>query len=162
MNWDALGAIGEIVGALGVIASLLYLALQIRNDASARRADTSHAQSRMLTEAQRDIASSPGLADIFYKGVSDYDALTGPEKVRFNASVGTSFRAFEDTFHRHAEGHLDEKLWQSIDRPIEEFVNTPGIRKWWESRNSWFSDEFRRFVESKMKAELRNMYEGEN
>ena len=57
MNWEAIGAIGEFVGALGVITSLIYLAIQIRSDAAARRAETSHAQSRMLSEAQTMIAS---------------------------------------------------------------------------------------------------------
>ena len=30
MNWEALGAVGEIVGALAVVVTLAYLALQVR------------------------------------------------------------------------------------------------------------------------------------
>jgi len=30
MNWDAIGAVGEIVGALGVVVTVGYLALQVR------------------------------------------------------------------------------------------------------------------------------------
>ncbi len=29
MNWDAIGAVGEVLGAIGVIASLVYLATQV-------------------------------------------------------------------------------------------------------------------------------------
>ena len=32
MNWEAAGAIGEIVGAIGVLATLIYLAAQIRDN----------------------------------------------------------------------------------------------------------------------------------
>ncbi len=32
MNWDAIGAIGEILGALGVLVTLVYLATQIREN----------------------------------------------------------------------------------------------------------------------------------
>jgi hypothetical protein len=161
MNWEAIGAVGEIIGATGVIASLMYLAIQIRSDAAAKRADTSHAQSKMLADAQNSIAASPGLAEVFHKGVSDYAALTGPEKVRFNAAVGSTFRAFEDTFHRHTEGHLDEKLWHGIDKPIDDFINTPGIRVWWGIRKDWFSVEFKEHVESKMEEEFRDLYESD-
>jgi hypothetical protein len=39
MNWDAVGAIGEIIGAVAVIAALIYLAIQIREGARASRLD---------------------------------------------------------------------------------------------------------------------------
>ncbi len=38
MNWDAVGAIGEIVGAAAVVATLLYLAIQVRNSTVQARA----------------------------------------------------------------------------------------------------------------------------
>jgi hypothetical protein len=38
MNWDAIGAIAETLGAVGVIASLLYLSTQVRDSRRALRA----------------------------------------------------------------------------------------------------------------------------
>ena len=41
MNWEAIAAVAELLGALGVIASLVYLAGQVRSNASrARQAPT--------------------------------------------------------------------------------------------------------------------------
>jgi hypothetical protein len=40
MNWDAIGAIGEIVGAIAVLATLIYLAIQIRQNSAIQRAQT--------------------------------------------------------------------------------------------------------------------------
>ena len=40
MNWDAIGAIGEIVGALAVLATLIYLAIQVRQNSVLQRAQT--------------------------------------------------------------------------------------------------------------------------
>ena len=51
MNWEAVGAIGEVVGALGVIATLLYLAIQIRRSTAQARSD-SHIK---LNEVSRNL-----------------------------------------------------------------------------------------------------------
>jgi len=49
MNWDAIGAVGEILGALAVFASLIYLALQIKQNTQSLRASAKHeATSRQL------------------------------------------------------------------------------------------------------------------
>ena len=43
MNWEAMGAIGEIVGAVGVIATLGYLAFQVRQNSNVTRSATRQA-----------------------------------------------------------------------------------------------------------------------
>ena len=43
MNWEAIGAVGEVAGAIGVIATLLYLAAQIRQNTRAMRGATQDA-----------------------------------------------------------------------------------------------------------------------
>ena len=54
MNWEAASAIGEIVGAIGVMASLVYLAVQIRTNSEDVRDNTTFAIVQMLVEARRD------------------------------------------------------------------------------------------------------------
>jgi hypothetical protein len=61
MNWDALGAIAELVGAIGVVASLFYVASQIRRNSSALEAATNQAvsdstQQRLLAPAQSPLS----------------------------------------------------------------------------------------------------------
>ena len=57
MNWEATGAIGEVVGAAGVIASLMYLAVQIRqNTKSVRRASARQS-------SEKNAVALRGLAD---------------------------------------------------------------------------------------------------
>ena len=57
MNWEALGAVAELLGAIGVIASLFYVASQIRRnsesvEAATARALTDATQTRLLAAAQ--------------------------------------------------------------------------------------------------------------
>lgn len=81
MNWDAIGAIGEIFGALGVILSLIYLSLQIRKSDRTARAESI----RTVLDGFRDRTflqgyTNPEIPRLLAKGLSDLNSLTANEK----------------------------------------------------------------------------------
>ena len=82
VNWEAIGAIGEVVGAAGVIASLLYLAVQIRGDARAKRATTVHQQSEAFRSFLKMIATDDELGSIYLRGLRDFESLDESASVR--------------------------------------------------------------------------------
>jgi hypothetical protein len=150
MNWDAIGAVGEAVGATGVIISLLYLAVQIRGDAREKRATRTHEQAGAIADVQLAIANSPVLADIFLRGLRDFSSLNGAELPQFSALSSTLCRLWEDHFFQWSEGHYDQKVWRGIDASISDLFSMPGLQVWWKTRSHWFSDEFKELVEKKI------------
>jgi hypothetical protein len=62
MNWDAIGAIGETVGALAVILTLAYLAVQIRQNALATQTASHHAVTDSLNQGNLAMAQDAALA----------------------------------------------------------------------------------------------------
>jgi hypothetical protein len=84
MNWDAIGAVSEMFAALGVVASLLYLAIQIRRSDQTARAES--LQALWNGARDRSFAASytdPEVADLLASGLSDFDSLDSSEKRRF-------------------------------------------------------------------------------
>ena len=96
MNWDALGAIAEVLGAIGVIATLGYLALQIRQNTAAQSAATELEKSSAYSRFHSNIARSETLADIWEKGFEDEASLTPHEKRRFIWIIADYFLSAED------------------------------------------------------------------
>jgi hypothetical protein len=85
MNWEALGAIAELRGAIGVIATLFYLASQIRQNTKSIRAST-------FQETMRDISSladlttqHPEVARAYLTGMNDLASPPADDRVRFGA-----------------------------------------------------------------------------
>ena len=92
MNWPAIGAIAELLGAAGVIASLLYLARQIRNSAAeGRRAAAEAVLTKMMTAFQHTSAH-PQLADVFLRGSTDLTSLSPQEALQFSSLLHSFVR----------------------------------------------------------------------
>ena len=71
MNWNAIGAMGEILGAVGVIITLIYLARQIRQNTRATRLATAQSVSAAARDWNRPLLLDPELAWTFQVGTED-------------------------------------------------------------------------------------------
>jgi hypothetical protein len=152
VNWEAIGAVGEVAGAAGVIISLLYLAVQIRGDARAKRAATVHEQSAAFRDLLQILASDEELADVYLRGLREFGSINDSEFVRFSSTLGFMFRVFEESFYQWKEGNLDAHLWNGFEAPIADMLAYPGAREWWSTRSHWYSPQFRDFVGEKVAA----------
>lgn len=151
MNWDAIGAIAETIGAAGVIVSLLYLAIQIRGDAGAKRAATIHEQQEAYRGFLHMMATNQEVSDIYIKGIQDFHSLETTELPRFTSIVGYLFRIFEENFFLWKDGQLEKRIWHGYVSPIGDSLNYPGVQAWWGTRSHWYSLEFRDFIDLKIK-----------
>jgi len=75
MNWDAIGAIGEVVGAVAVISTLIYLAVQIRQSNRNLAEATSASIIQSFASINSRISSDEQFAELFIRGRDDIDAL---------------------------------------------------------------------------------------
>jgi hypothetical protein len=149
-NWDAIGAVGEIVGAAGVIFSLLYLGLQVRADARARRTATIQQEFRAQSDFQRSLGLDADAADVFYRGLRDPAALSDVERVRFSLMIDSIFRSFEVSLHYAEEGQLKSGIWQGLGATMQDLLAYPGPRAVWRMRSHQHSPEFQSFIEAKL------------
>lgn len=149
-NWQAIGAIGEIVGAAGVIFSLLYLGLQIRADARQRRTATIQQEFRAQSDFQRLLALDADATEVYYRGLHDPAALSDVEPVRFSLMVDSIFRGFEVSYHYAEEGQLESGIWQGLSATMDDVLAYPGPRSVWRNRSHQHSPEFQSFIEAKL------------
>jgi hypothetical protein len=143
MNWDAIAAVAELLAALGVIASLVYLARQVRGaGAQARQAAVTSLLSK-LSSAMEGIHGNREAASIWVRGSRGLSNLADEEeRTQFSALMLLVYRPYEEAFHYRAEGQLDDWTWESVRRFADALAATNGFREWWQERRVWFSQEF--------------------
>jgi hypothetical protein len=150
MNWEAIGAVGEVLGAAGVIVSLLYLAVQIRADAKAKRAASMHDQSDAYRDFLHTMATDEDLAEIYLRGIRDFSSVTEGDLVRFGSALGFLFRVFDEAYFHWQEGNLDAHTWNGFESPMGDMLAYPGVRDWWSTRAHWYSEPFRELIRAKV------------
>ena len=149
MSLEDLGNIGEFVAAIAVVVSLLYLAVQIRGDARAKRGATIHAQTQASAGFLNILVASPDVAELYFRGVHDFAPLQGAELIRFSSLMMHMFRLYEDQFLQWTEGDLDPKVW-NLEAPLDDLLALPGVRAWWATRAHWFRPQFQLLVQDKL------------
>jgi hypothetical protein len=146
VNWEAISAIGQIVGALAVVISLIYLANGVRSSARATRVASERSLVEMLNRVVQQLAEHPHLSELCYRGIHDFESLEGPERMRFSAIMDQLFRLYEETYYGRSEGHVAERIWHQAEAPLRDFSGYPGVQAWWRSRSHWFSEDFANLV----------------
>ncbi len=147
MNWEAIGAVGEILGASGVILSLIYLASQIRSQNKERRLAAASEWTNQWNEFSVSFAESPSLSELWLKGCNDFSSLNPSEVVQYSAQCGRFFRVAEGLYDQYTQGRLDAQTWRGLARTLEDITLLPGVKTWWPTRAHWYSDKFKSFVQ---------------
>lgn len=148
MNWDAIGAISELIGAVAVVVTLIYLAVQIRQNTRAIRLDTGHAITEEFRGMFALMAEHKELADLVHKAAADPSAITGVDKVRYYGLNGNFIRALENAYIQWSEGALDMRHWEGMKRMLSDYARLPGFQEFWRDRKHWFSDDFQQFMDT--------------
>jgi hypothetical protein len=148
MNWEMLSAIGQVVAAIGVIPSLIYLAVQIREQNKERRRAGINILTAQWSELVKTAQEDRGFAVLFLQGMRSFQGLDAPDKLRFSAFFTRYTRNCEGMFIYYRDGALGEPLWDEVERTMSDYFAYPGVREWWATRKHWLTDEFRAVVEA--------------
>ena len=149
MNWDAIGAIAELLGAIGVIASLIYLATQIRQsreqmgqNTRALRSGTFLEFQNQFTSTMQPVALDPELARFVERGLANQ--LPEEDAFRFGVWLMGILVALENAHYQYRAGLLDDDRWKQYHIRLRAFVSPPGAAHWWRTSEmvASFSPEF--------------------
>ncbi len=152
MNWDAVGAIAETLGAVGVIATLLYLTTQIRHNTKALRVSAFHASTQSLVGENDLLAANGELADIVQRALAG-ESLSPTEQLRFDFALTSNFRSLEEGFYLRDEELLDPRLWRRIDVSLNRLVRLKAVQDYWSREDFGYDEGFKAYVDAKI-AEL--------
>ena len=126
MDWNAIGAIGEILGAVAVVATLGYLAVQTRHSVAATQANTRQAILESDQQFLTILMVNPTMDVIRWKR-----DLADDEKVQLGYFLITFVRMRENNWLQFHSSGLDRETWESYRASIPTVLNNPNGRSWW-------------------------------
>ena len=145
MTLSDLGNLGEFVGAIAVVVSLLYLATQIRQNSRIVRSTTHHASISSGNAVNFAFAEAEA-ARILLKGGLTYGELDLEERFRFGMLMRASLAFFEDAYLQFREGLMDSDVWDSRSRTLSATLSAAGVREWWTESGNLYCKAFQEEV----------------
>ena len=147
MNWDMVGAIGEVLGAAGVIVTLAYLAGQVR---ASNRAVRSATMQELLDETLHlmgQLTQDTAFAGIWVRGSADFDGLAADEQVQLRSFYYQMVLIWERFHHLEREAGVDEWIIHHNRKVRRDVVGSAGFQAWFQRRKRWIGDDFRKVLE---------------
>ena len=97
MNWEAVSAVAEIIGLAVLIATVAYLAIQVRDSNKIARADSLQS----ILDGQRDRSIipwivNPEIGDVFAAGLNSFESLSASDQRRLWAGPCSNAGDYQD------------------------------------------------------------------
>jgi hypothetical protein len=157
VNWDAIGAIGDLVGGMAVVLSLIYVGYQIRQSSRQIELSSRNIEASTYLETgnsfsrwQTLIAADELLADLYLRGLAA-EELSQTEALRFSFLLDTLLIAYENNYHQFQIGAVQRDSLEVNGENLKRILGSPGGSRWWTRRApAMLTPEFRAAVDARL------------
>ena len=148
MTISDLGDLGDFLGGIGVIITLIYLAIQIRRNTTTVRTASLDSAYTSHMEFQRTVWSDPDLNKLWFAGLLGEEPLVATDGRRFFFMLISCARVWENAYIKAQEGSLETKAWAGLNQELLDVFSAPGVQPYWGEVFTRYSHEFVTFAES--------------
>jgi hypothetical protein len=146
MSIQVWAAIGEIVGAIAIVVSLIYVGVQLRQNTRATCVSTSQAFVQAHGGILGHLIQEPEFRDIYWRGLAGLSNLHGSELAAFHAWTAHTLRTWESFYFQWKASAFEDQLWSRWKDQWRDLFGYPGVQEVWTIRRHHFNEEFRAFV----------------
>lgn len=147
MTLAEISQISQSIGSAAVVASLIFVGIQIHHNTKTTQAASHHAVSESLNKINLLWARNGEVARIWISGLHDRHALTPDERWRFDSTVRAYLHVCETMYTQAKLGAGDRSIVAAEENGIKTVFSSVGVREWWAENPFGFSTEFRNYIE---------------
>lgn len=151
MTFQELGGIGEFIGGIGVIVSLLYLARQIRDSSRIERLNARHSVSQSLSNALSRLDDDPELHRIWLAVRDRGEELNDEDRERLGRFL---YRYFAQLSLAHGYSEIDPEIRARYEPLLVRFLQVPAVQGWWSRQREFIAEPFRSEVDALLRTIL--------
>ena len=145
------GALGELIGGIAIIVSLIYVGIQVNDNAGAVRSSAANDANVAVQSWYLQIGSDQQTSEIFYEALTSEVALSNQEEFQFLMMMHGSVLAFQNSYLLAEEGTIDFELRESATTAMSGIKELPGFRRYWRQRKSYLHSGFADYVDQLLK-----------
>ena len=146
MTLQDLGNLGEFIGSIAVVVTLVYLAIQIRQNTRATRTESLNTALGVHVNQIAQLTATDADSELFRRFAQDFHALSANETGRVQAMMLQRVASFNQVIRLHRAGFLDDDEFQAIQGTFISIMRTAGGRQWWDGYRHMCPKELDRYI----------------
>jgi hypothetical protein len=150
MDLNEIALLAEIVGSIAVVVSLIYVAIQVRQNTRATRSATYQSMVSNSLGLLATMYSEEGNAELYLRAKDGDQDLSPAERVRVHFLLLAVFRHFDNLHYQHARGTIESEQWRGYIHILDGYLLLSGVVAWWDSNSSGFSVGFQKHVTDRL------------
>lgn len=128
LEWEMISAIAEIIGAAAVVVSLVYLAIQVRQNGKIGRLAAHQGLSDSISAAMEPFYSDPDMSRIWHLAATQPEELSAEEQERFGIALYLIFGKFHNAY---LLAEIDPVLSSRYIHLMDRFLVRKAVQSWW-------------------------------
>jgi len=125
--------VSQIAAAVLVAPTLLYLAVQVRQNTKQMRANASFQWVAASGQMNALVAGDKSAASVFRRGWDDPQSLDDDERMQYLVHIGHFMQVYSTMYDQYKEGMLPETQWHNCRKDLVSIMNSPGGKWVWET-----------------------------
>jgi hypothetical protein len=143
-------SIAEVVGALAIVISLVYVGIQVKDSSRAVRSAAANDANVATQSWYLEIGSNQQTSELWLAAMLSEEPLARDEEFQFLMMTHAAFLAFQNSYFLAEEGTIDEELREAITVAVIGVKDLPGMERYWRQRRSYLHRGFAEYVDELM------------
>lgn len=150
MTLEQYAYLAQIIGAGLVVASLVYVARQLRQNTQAMRQNAAGYYLNLQDRLCGEVANNRDLAECWHKGASEFASLDEVDRQRIILFEQRAIAAWNQLFQLRQDGLVPDSQWQELIWSVKYFGSRQSAKACWNVSKGSFGDSFQDFVSEHM------------
>ena len=149
MDLQTFAQLGEALGGLAIVVSLLYVAVELRNNTRSLRASTSYLGAHSWPEFNEKVLADPEWLSLVNRALANDASFSPEERLRLNITYRCLMERLDGLYYLYRNGLLEQELWDVRLTWARRFIADPFWQEWWrhERNTSNYSPSFIELLE---------------
>jgi hypothetical protein len=141
------GALGDLIGGVAIIVSLIYVGVQVKESAKATRSAAANDASVSMQTWYLELGSNRQASELWLNAMRSPEPLSTHDEFQFLMSMHAVFLGFQNCYLLTQEGTLDPEIRKALTFAIVAVKDLPGMDRYWRQRRGFLHSGFANYVD---------------
>jgi hypothetical protein len=147
MSLEQAAYLSQVIGAIAVLASLVFVGLQVRQNTQSQKVVALDSLSAAIAAINIPAMETPALGEALAKATRDWDSASREQRIIAHYFLFSFFKLCENAWYQRRANVLDQAQWVGWESMLRMYYHSRGLQSaWWPRRRYAYSPDFQTYL----------------